>query len=396
MKMAYVFHEDAADPSIQSGRPTSLLLEFSRLGVDIDRIFPIVTPPNRTELAKKVGYRLLGKHHRGDRHREYLEALAAGFERRTAGRDHDLVFSAGSEAVSCLRTAVPISFCADATFANLVDYYWDFTGLSAEYLRDGHAQEATALRRSALSVFPSEWAARSAIDYYGADPATVAVISFGANMGSQNQRSSVVSWIDRRPSDEIRLLFVGRHWERKGGDLVVATAISLVGHGHRVVVDVVGCEVPAEYRDLPFVNRHGLLHQRHAGDMERLNELYARAHFVFVPSRAEAYGFTFAESNAYGVPAISCRTGGIPAIIRDGHNGLLFDLDAKAPEYADAIVSVFSDQARYRSMCHQSFNEFEQRLNWQVFARRFLETVKERLHLDPFEAGSNLARESVA
>ncbi|HEY4299509.1 MAG TPA: glycosyltransferase family 4 protein [Candidatus Didemnitutus sp.] len=396
MKMAYVFHEDASDPSIQSGRPTSLLLEFARLGVDIDRIFPIDLPSSRTEFAKKVGYRLIGKHHRADRHPAYLDGLASEFARRTGGQHHDLVFSAGSEAVSHLRCQIPVTFCADATFANLVDYYWDFTGLSEEYLRDGHAQETAALTRSRLSVFPSEWAARSAIDFYGADPATVAVISFGANMGSQNQRSSVAAWIDQRSSEEIRLLFVGRHWERKGGDVVVATAISLVSHGHRVVVDVVGCDVPAEYRDLPFVRRHGLLHQRHAAEMEMLNRLYSQAHFVFVPSRAEAYGFTFAESNAYGVPAISCRTGGISAIIRDGHNGLLFGLEARPAEYADAIVAVFSDQGRYRSMCHQAFNEFEQRLNWQVFARRFLETVRERLRLDPFDAAPVLARESVA
>jgi len=52
-----------------------------------------------------------------------------------------------------------------------------------------------------------------------------------------------------------------------------------------------------------------------------LADLFKGAHFVFIPSRAEAYGMAFAEANAFGVPAIGTATGGIPSIIRDGFNG---------------------------------------------------------------------------
>lgn len=379
MKIAYAFHENAADPSIQSGRPTAILDEFKRLGISVDPIFPLdVTPPG-AELAKKVGYRLLGKYHRHDRSPGYLDALAAQFQARTAGRSYDLVFSPGSEVVSHLRTDVPVAYCADATFANLVDYYWDFTGLSDEYLRAGHEQEAAALAKATLAVFPSEWAARSALDHYHADPARVAVIPFGANLGGYNLRADILPWIEQRPTDSIRLLFVGRHWERKGGETVIATAMCLIAHGHPVTVDVVGCDVPPAHREVPWINAHGLLHQCNPADMQWLRQLYAQSHFVFVPSRAEAYGFTFTEANAFGVPPIATQTGGIPAIIRHGHNGLLMPLDAPPSDYADAIVATFTDRARYRAMCHNAVDEFEQRLNWRTFTRVFLERVEERL-----------------
>jgi glycosyltransferase involved in cell wall biosynthesis len=379
MKIAYISNEDAADPSIQSGRSASILTELERLGMEVERFFPLVVEQTRVDLAKKVGYRLVGKHHRGDRSVEYLESLAREVEQGLAGRKFDFVYSPGSEMVSRLRTNLPVAFSADATFASLVDYYWDFTGISPEYRRNGHAQEAAALAKASLVVFPSEWAARSALDYYGTDPAKVAVISFGANLGSENERATVRHWIDRRSPDHLRLLFVGRHWERKGGDLVIATAHCLIAHGYPVIVDIVGCELPARHREIPWIRAHGLLHQCNPVEMERLTQLYSQAHFVFVPSRAEAYGFTFAEACAFGAPPIATATGGIPAIIQHDFNGLLLPLDAKAPDYADAIVATFSDAARYRLMCQRAFDDFEQRLNWRTFTRKFVEKMQERL-----------------
>src|SRR6478735_404754 len=120
MKIAYVFHADAADPSVQSGQPAAILNEFVRLGHDVERIFPLAVPPTGSQIAKKVGYRIIGKYHRHDRQADYLDALAAQFHARTAGRTFDLVFSPGSEVISHLRTSIPIAYCADATFANLV------------------------------------------------------------------------------------------------------------------------------------------------------------------------------------------------------------------------------------------------------------------------------------
>ena len=47
MKIAYVFHHDAANPAIQSGRPSALLQEFDRQGHEVERIFPLPVSPAR-------------------------------------------------------------------------------------------------------------------------------------------------------------------------------------------------------------------------------------------------------------------------------------------------------------------------------------------------------------
>ncbi|HEY8933333.1 MAG TPA: glycosyltransferase family 4 protein [Rariglobus sp.] len=377
MKIAYTFHHDAANPAVQSGLPASSLSGLQRLGVSILPVFPLSTKP-RKAYAKKIISRVTGKCYRTDREPAYLEAAASEFDIRTADKDYDFVCTPGSEIVGYLRTSKPITFCSDATFANMVDYYWDFTNLDPAYLRMGHKQEAAALARASLAVYSADWAAKSAINDYGADPAKVAVIPFGANIGKENTWPEVRRWIERRPRDEIRILFVGRHWERKGGDIVVEAAYCLAKLGHKVSVDIVGCPIPARHRALPWLRGHGLLSPRIAEHMARLHDLFTRAHFVFVPSRAEAYGMTFAEANAYGIPAISTNTGGIAGVVKNGYNGHLLGIDATPRDYADLIAASFANPAHYDRLCAQSFEAFARNHNWDAFCKRFVALAVER------------------
>lgn len=362
MKIAYAFHRDARNPAVQSSRPSSILRHLERAGHEIVEAFPLPSRLPRGTFLKKVLHRLRGQYYRGDRERSYLEGIADQFDHKIAGQAYDLVFCPGSEAVSELRTRRPIVFCADATFANMVDYYWDFTNLPAGYKARGHAQELGALNRASLAIYPSQWAADSAMADYAAPKSKVAVIPFGANFGAENQRAEVLRWIGERPADRVRILFVGRHWERKGGALVVETARRLIARGLRVELHIVGCHAP-EHDE--WIVQHGSLNPGGAAEVAKLEALFREAHFVFVPSRAEAYGMTFCEANAFGVPAIGTRTGGIPEIIRPGVNGFLFDLDAEPEQCAAEIAAGF--QNGYREMAERSFGEFESRLNWKTF-----------------------------
>lgn len=390
MKIAYTFHHDAANPAVQSGLPASSLAGFQRLGARIIPVFPLSNRPRRA-YGRKILARLVGQRYRADREPAFLAAAAEEFEARTVDEDYDFVFAPGSEFVGRLRTSRPVTFASDATFANMVNYYWDFTKLSPEYLRMGHEQEAAAIAKAALCVYSAEWAAKSAIQDYGADPAKVVVIPFGANIGQDNTWPEVRGWIEQRSRAELRLLFVGRHWERKGGDLVVHAAYCLAKLGHKVRVDIVGCPIPARHRSLPWLHGHGLLSPRVSADMARLHLLFTRAHFVFVPSRAECYGMTFAEANAYGVPAISTDTGGVCGVVRNGYNGHLLPVDAPGPAYADLIASTFAHPAHYERLCAQSFEAFARHYNWRSFSERFVNLVVER-GLSPPPRGAGGAR----
>jgi len=59
---------------------------------------------------------------------------------------------------------------------------------------------------------------------------------------------------------------------------------------------------------------------------EKLKEIIARARFSILPSIwYEVFGLSLAETNALSRPVIGARLGGIPEVILDGQNGLLFN-----------------------------------------------------------------------
>lgn len=57
--------------------------------------------------------------------------------------------------------------------------------------------------------------------------------------------------------------------------------------------------------------------------MEEMPMAYNRADVFVLPSENETFGQVFTEAMACGTPVIGTKVGGIPEVIRDGHNGFL-------------------------------------------------------------------------
>lgn len=71
---------------------------------------------------------------------------------------------------------------------------------------------------------------------------------------------------------------------------------------------------------------------------------------VVIPSVcAEAFSLVAAESILSGVPVIAARRGGLPEVITDGGNGLLFNPDSSG-ELADCLQRVIDDPALFHAL----------------------------------------------
>jgi len=74
-------------------------------------------------------------------------------------------------------------------------------------------------------------------------------------------------------------------------------------------------------------------------------DFYPQVDIVVVPSLLrEALGLVVAEALAFGKPVIASRRGGIPEMIKDGENGILFDPN-RPDELKEALQRLVSDQA---------------------------------------------------
>jgi L-malate glycosyltransferase len=85
------------------------------------------------------------------------------------------------------------------------------------------------------------------------------------------------------------------------------------------------------------------------GKQERVNELLPLADLLLMPSELDSFGLAALEAMACKVPSIATRVGGVPELIDDQENGLLYkvgDVDAMA----DGALALLGDRARLEAM----------------------------------------------
>lgn len=281
----------------------------------------------------------------------------------------DIIFSATINPIAYLECSQPIVFWADATFANIKDFYPIYSNLSASVIRDWHQMETLALQKSKLAIYSSDWAAESAIRDYGADPAKVKVIPFGSNVDSPFTTETIEDVIAARPRDRCKLLFLGVDWIRKGGNVALEVAEKLNQSGLPTELTIIGCP-PQSDRPIPdFVKSLGFISKATPAGQERISQLLMESHFLILPTLADCTPIVLCEANALGVPCLSTKVGGIPTMIRNDLNGRLFAPDGDVAKYCDYITNLFGNYADYQKLALSAFNEYESRLNWQVAGR---------------------------
>ncbi|MFL5982757.1 MAG: glycosyltransferase family 4 protein [Gaiellaceae bacterium] len=368
MKAAYVTTYDSSDLHAWSGLGYHIGRCLELGGVTIERVGPLMRRVRPRARLRQIEAKLRGRAYALDRDPLVARAYASQVEKRLDSMACNLVFSPGTSAIAHLNSNHPVAFWADATFGAMVGFYPGFDVLSDAAIEAGYALEATALQRADVAFYASAWAARSAIDDHGADPAKVEVMPFGANMSIEHGRDDVVELVGGRASDRCRLLFVGVDWARKGGDKAVDVARVLNERGLPTEIDVVG-SAPADPGTLPpYVRLHGFVDQATAGGAALLRDLYASAHVLIHPATAECFGVVFCEAAAHGVLSAAARVGGIPSAVHDGVTGSLFDVAASAEEYADYVWELLDDRGRYERAAIAAFDEYQRALSWEAQA----------------------------
>lgn len=307
---------------------------------------------------------------------------AGKVKRSLSTQEVDFILApAGSNIIADLDVDIPIIYTSDATVRLLIDYYGKFSSLNHRALRRAEDVEQAAIDRASILSYPSHWAAQSAIDHYGADPAKVHVHPYGANMECVPDRAEALA---PRRADRCELLFVGVEWDRKGGDIAVDALAALNARGMPTHLSVVGCIPPDRVpRDnltvYPFLSKHDPV------QAAKLTELYMTATLFFVPTRAECYGVVWCEAAAHGLPSIATATGGVPDVIHEGRTGHTLPPEAGGQDYADLIEGLARDRDRLDALRISARDDFETRLDWAVWGRSLTGVMRS------FGSGSALA-----
>lgn len=128
--------------------------------------------------------------------------------------------------------------------------------------------------------------------------------------------------------DGLRLVYVGRFEPRKGFDIAVRVFSEMLKRSIPVRIDFAGDTLSPNARELmQSLGGAKLLESdkvRFLGQLERseLDDLYASAAVVLMPSRYESFGLVAIEAMAAGAPVVGFAVGGLAEVIEDDVSGI--------------------------------------------------------------------------
>lgn len=271
-----------------------------------------------------------------------------------------------------LAEQLPTIHVSDATVPLMRDYYAEFSRLPKALVHSAWQLDSTSVVRSRACLFSTEWAARSAIRDYGADPSRVHAIPWGANINPLEVPSDEPA----APAGVCHLVFIGVDWDRKGGAIAVAAAMRLAAAGRAVRLHIIGA-TPKLQRSADTVIIHGFINKGTEDGRLEFDRIMRQAAFLFVPTRQDCSPMVFPEANSYGIPVITTQTGGVPDVVQEGVNGYLLAMEAAADEYADLIWKVWSDRAEYGRLRKSSRARFDHALNWKSWLSKAAPIIEE-------------------
>jgi glycosyltransferase involved in cell wall biosynthesis len=108
----------------------------------------------------------------------------------------------------------------------------------------------------------------------------------------------------------------------------------------------------------------------------RLIGLLQQAQVLLLPSKSETFGLVILEAWAAGTKVLSTRTSGACALIRDGKNGWLFDLD-HPQNFHEALEQALSQTDAARRVLRSGDDEVHSRYNVGALAARMKKLYEE-------------------
>lgn len=279
----------------------------------------------------------------------------------------------GGGALLCLNTmnppwrgSFPAWYYLDAPLAPL--YFDEQVGFvrgsaaGAEAVSLFTAVEREAIGRARGLLFFSRFASNACRAAYPSARGKSHVVGAGANLGRLP---------DYRPAgraDRMRLLFVGRDFGLKGGDLLLEAAAHL--DPARFALTVV---TERRFHPRPPDRPACASFLAPVSKLE-VAELYA-AHDLFVfPTRLDAFGIVVCEAMAHGLPVLATPVRAIPEIL--GRTTPRFDpYVTSAGELVAAIERAAADPATCRAVGRRNFARARQRFDWDRVVDRMLDRI---------------------
>ncbi|ORE92169.1 group 1 glycosyl transferase [Stappia sp. 22II-S9-Z10] len=325
---------DATDPATFGGTPWHIL-EAGRAAGVVGRGLALATtaPAWRRRRLAFSAWRLATRLERGGF--QYSDGFLSRLFAQDPPRPDETVinlFQLYPQRLAATHRA-PLWFYIDQTLTQLFAGYDTCSGVGPRIAADAIARERAQYHAAAGVIVRSAYAARSVVEDYGVPDRRVHVVHGAANITREALAALDGSDPPPRAPGPLRLVFVGKEWQRKGLDRLIRGLAVARADGAAADLTVVGVDptrLPPALAATPGVTFAGFVDKR--ADPGRFVRLLASADVGCLLSRAEAGGLSLREFASVGLPVIAPDVGGSPEYALPGASTLV------APGAPDAAI----------------------------------------------------------
>jgi glycosyltransferase involved in cell wall biosynthesis len=215
--------------------------------------------------------------------------------------------------------------------------------------------EHEAYHHATMVLTRSDYTRQSLLDDYGMPPERVVTVGGGVNFEQLPPAASL------HPTP--RVLFIGKDFERKGGDLLLAAFARAREHVPNAELWLVTSK---EDVSGPGVRRIAPTYDRAA-----IAALYHDSSVFAMPSRCETWGDVFLEAMAYGLPCIGANRDAMPEIIQHGETGFVVEPD-DVESLAHYLKLLLSNGGERQRMGAGGFQRVNESFTWPAVVQRML------------------------
>lgn len=384
MKIAFVSRDDVSDIRTWSGTNYHLFHALKSAGEKKDVALCVIDKlDDKRNIMLKLYTKIYAvilkvlKRPLGGRYYKWNAKFFARQIKKELPDDVDVIFSMTQWPVAYLKSDKIKIFFSDAEIGDFFDMCHLYQEFSLHWKQTAIKLQENAINNSDLILFSSEWAANGIMNRYGGiDKKKIKIVPIGANIKCTRAKNDIAKIIEKKSGNMCFLLFIGRSWKGKGGNIALETAKILHKSGMKVHLDIVGIkDCPTELPE--YVKNHGFILKSEKDGLAKLDALFKKAHFFILPTRADTFGIVYAEASSYGLPSLATKIGGVSGVVADGKNGKLFDFFDNGEKYAEYIQTMLSDYEKYKKLCFSSFEQYETRFNWKIIGEKIIEHIME-------------------
>lgn len=239
--------------------------------------------------------------------------------------------------------------------------YINFNNVPIKDIMKRGKYQKQILKQAECIFTMGKWLENHLIEYSGLPRDKVKAVGGGINLD--------VTKINPEPKKNNKILFVGRDFIRKGGDLVVDAFLILN-------------EKYLKNAELYIIGSNPSINTTNSniyiiGDIpsERLSEYFNKCDIFCMPSRFEAYGLVFIEALVYGLPCIGRNAYEMKEFIKDGENGYLIEND-NAEILALKMYELLNNTEIKENVISRR-EEYIKEYSWDNVANKIINKIKE-------------------